>query len=501
MRERIEERNKAKEELAAVPDKESVAKHLVDRLPDEEDPWRRAWIVSALGEIKDPSTIEEVAARLDPDKEEAEWVRFWAAVSLAKMKPTNLENRLVKAADDDEDHYVKAVALRLLVENGFKSYDERLLKMARSKDWGNKAAACKALRHNVGPHPFPEYTEERFVDVLKDLLGKEEAMDVRREAALALGNVKYKCSEAIEALTEALRKNRMDRDRSIRLYCVRALYLIGRPESKDALMEALQDIDAEVRLRAAYSLKKALGADGAVELIIGELLRHDKPENEFQNSLDALKLIAREKAADVLTDNLQHHHDPKVRERAMFALTQLGGEEAVRALQTQRASAMTRYATLLDRADKQIGGQFDNMMVRAQEAFSTSMWMHKIVFAIGVIMLAAGLYLTLSEGLETFESYIGIGMAGGSLGTLLLVFYKNPLANVDRSVNKLAKIDVIFSGYVRQIRQIDATFEQMFLSSPRFGVEQMKETVTEIKNAVEKTMGEIGKLAPVPTKS
>jgi len=161
MRERIEERNKAMKELATVPDKKSVAKHLVERLSDEEDFWRRAWIVSALGGIKDLNTVEEVVARLDPGKEEANWVRFWAAVSVAKMKPTNLESRLVKAADDDEDHHVKAVALRLLVENGFKSYDQRLLKMAKSKDSGKKAAACKALRHNVGPHPFPEYIEER----------------------------------------------------------------------------------------------------------------------------------------------------------------------------------------------------------------------------------------------------------------------------------------------------------------------------------------------------
>jgi hypothetical protein len=172
-------------------------------------------------------------------------------------------------------------------------------------------------------------------------------------------------------------------------------------------------------------------------------------------------------------------------------LTKLGGEEAVRTLQAQRAKAVDTYTTLLGNADQQVMEQFNRLMVQAQRGFLLSLWMHGIIFGVGVVVLVASLYVALSQGFGTFERYVGVGTAVGSLGTLLLLFYKDPLKNIRGSVTGLVKVNVVFLGYVRQINQIDATFKQLFLASAGFGVDQMKQTVEQIQDSVRKTMEEV----------
>ena len=92
---------------------------------------------------------------------------------------------------------------------------------------------------------------------------------------------------------------------------------------------------------------------------------------------------------------------------------------------------------------------------------------------------------------DTFQRFVGVGTAIGSLGTLLWLFYKDPLKNIRGSVTSLVKVSVVFLGYVRQINQTDATFKQLFLASAGFGVDQMKQTVEQIQDSVSKTMEEI----------
>ncbi len=478
-----------KEVLAVLPtlsDKESVAAFLAKHLPKEPDGWARAWSISALAAINAPGTVDNVAAHLDPDTEEFEWARYWSAIGLAKMQPPDLQDHLVQGLNDPHT-LVRAIALRLLIENGFEDgYVEQLSAMAfKSPDWYARWVACKVIRRDAGHQPFRERVEKKFIPVLVNRLHDDhELMDVRYEAALALGDMVHEWREAIEALSGALRKDQSD---WVRRSCVDALTQIGKAETRDALLPALQDRDAEIRVRAANALKGTLGASEAVSFIVEEALRQDEPPAEY---FDALRQIDSKEAANVLADHLLHP-DPKIATRASQALTKLGGEEAVRTLQAQRTKALDKYTELLGTADAQVMGQFNRLMVQAQRGFLMSMSMHGVIFGIGVVVLAVSLYVALSQGFQTFERYVGVGGAIGSLGTLLLLFYKDPLKNIRASVTSLVKVNVVFLGYVRQINQIDATFKQLFLASAGFGIDQMKQTVEQIQDSVRKTMEEV----------
>lgn len=472
-------------ELGKLSDKERqiIATFLVIRLPNEDDQ-KRTWSLSALAAINVPETINAIAARLDPAKESHEWVRYWAAIALARMQPPDLKQRL-EAAREDKSPLVRAIALRLLIENGSEEYVEQWLTMANDVDWISRMAAAKALRSNAGHKPFSEGAESKFLPVLVGrLYNSYELEDCQYQAARALGNMQHKRPEVITALGEALKQEMPER---VRRACVEELSATNRPEVKDALLIALQDQDAEIRERAADGLKRILDAPGAVSFIIKSLLEQDELPPQY---LDALRRIDSAAAAHALSEQLLHP-DPNVAARASHALAQLGGEAAMRTLQAQRAKALDTYTKLLGDADTQIMAQFNGLMAEARAGFKMSMFMHGIIFGIGIVVLSVSLYVALSQGFATFERYVGIGAAIGSLGTLLLLFYKDPLKNIRESVTTLVKVNVIFLGYVRQINQIDATFKQLYLASTGFSTDQMNKTVEQIQASVKQTMDEV----------
>lgn len=481
-------------QLPDLPDVDTVSEYLEKRLDREKDSYQRGWIVSALAALNKP---EKVIERLHNDDES--WVRYWAALGLAKLKPADLNKHFHKALDADFDELVNAVILRLLIDTEpekSNDYVNKLIEMIQIRkrpiDYWSRFSACKVLRVRARApfvlKPLRKSIEVRFTKELDFILSDErELIDVKREAALALGNLTHNSEAAIEVLSKALKQ---EPNEWTRRCCVDALTQIARArkvETKDALLPALLDSDAEIRVRAANALKIALKEKEAVNFIIEEILRHDDPNELYFN---ALREIHRDEAARLLTDYLLHP-DPTMSKRASNALTTLGGEEAIRTLQAQRTKAMDTYTQMLNTTDSQIMQQYNRIVERARQAFSLSLVMHALIFGIGLIILILSLNVALSEGYEIFERYIGVGTAGGSLATLLALFYKDPLKNIRGSVTSLVKVNVIFLGYVRQINQIDATFKQIFLEPQGLEIDKMTKTVVQIQDSVDKTMKEI----------
>jgi len=465
-----------------LPDKKLVADYLIDYLAKETDGHVRSWIVSGLAAMNESDAVPVIVERIKEKVESDPWTRYFALIGINQMQPDNLDKHL-SIALKDTDELVRASALRLLIENGYeKGHLDALSSLMDSEQWFERWAACKVLRNNVGRLPLDRRIERLFLPKLITFLeNKREAMDVRFQAAWALGSMTHETDRAVEVLGKAIKDDLPD---WLRRACVDSLVLMAQPKSKIYLLDALLDKDAEIRVRASSGLNRILGTDESVQLILEGVLRIDDPPGQY---FDALRYIDSKNAAKALIEYLLHP-DPRVAERASRALARLGGEEALRTLQARRTQALDTYTELLGDADTKIMSQFASLMTRAQNAFAMSMWMHGIVFGIGVIILVASLYVAISQSFETFERYVGIGSAVGSLGTLLWLFYKDPLKNIRESVNSLMTANIVFLGYVRQINQIDATFKHMFLELGDFSIDQMKATVEQLQLTVTGTM-------------
>ena len=483
-------RSEALKQIIALPDKDQVEKYILEQLPSETDRWQRTWSVSALAEIGLADGQKTVLDHTDDPPESDPWVRHFALINAANFSPFPVTE--IKQATKDTDVLPRATALRLLLANGQNQYADELMEMLRGAHGPDAAwAAARALRNrsDIAMKILRGHIEDQFIAPLAEIAVDRDAfVDTRWEAIQSLASFVYRKGEVAGRLSDLLGK---DKDPTLRRYYLSALMELNQPnESQAALLEAVADSDAQIRLDAAGALKKMLGAEKSIQLLLPHAMEREKDTGLL---VDALRHIDPDLAAKAIREALSNP-DVKVSARANQLLTELGGQTAAQILMNERTKALKTYTDILSDADKDVRNHFKELMSQAKFAFWLSLAMHIAVFLIGVWTLIASLSLGLSGGLNTVASWIGVGGAGASaLVILLTAFYRNPLRNIRTSLNALLQVDVVFLGYVRQINQIDATFKHMFLDAADFGTQQMGATVKEIQGAVKEALEEIQK--------
>lgn len=445
--------------------------------------WQHAWGISTLSQLGYKDGQDYVKQHMLEQHEGYYWTRHFALINGANFDP--FPEPEIRQAIGDRDVLPKATALRLLIAHGFPQYERDLQKMMlNQKNPAARWATARALRTRSKPSmkALPADTEKLFIPMLADIAGHKYApLDARWESIQTLVSFAEKKMVAVR-LSELLMK---DSDATMRRYYLEALRQLDQPaEIKEALLKAVEDQDAQIRLDAAATLKTIDAVASTARLVELALKR----ENDTEQLVEALRHIDRELAAKELREALGSS-DTQVSRRANQLLTDLGGQTAAQILLTERSKAVDRYTRILTGADYEVRQHFNQLMAQARSAFWISMAMHTVVFLIGVAALTGSLILALNGGSNAIVTW-----ASGAIGVaslLITTFYQNPLRNVRSSLNSLMQVDVVFLGYVRQINQIDATFKHLFLETRDFGTPQMQATVAEIQSAVNKILEEI----------
>ena len=483
-------RNEALQKIAALPDKDQVEAYILEQLDAATDRWPRTWSLSVLAEIGSANGTKKVLDHTFNPPESDAWARHFALINAANFVPFPAAQ--IEKATKDPEVLPKATAFRLLLANGHDKYADELLAMLWDESVPDSTwAAARALRNRseLKMKTLRNHIEAQFIEPLVKIASDSYIyLDTRWEAIQALASFIHRKGEVASLLGDLLVK---DQDPTLRRFYLEALLKLDQPnESQVALLKAIEDSDAQIRLDASNALKKMFGSEKSIQLILPGALEREKNTALL---VDALRDIDSDLAAKAIRDALSNP-DTKVSTRANQLLTQLGGQVAAQILMNERAKALKNYTDILNDADKDVREHFKELMSQAKFAFWLSLLMHIVVFIIGVGVLIFSLSLALSEGSSAVSAWIGVGGAGASaLVILLSAFYNSPLKNVRSSLNALMQVDVVFLGYVRQINQIDATFKHMFLDAKDFGTEQMKATVAEIQASVKSILEEIQK--------
>ncbi|MFH0968456.1 MAG: HEAT repeat domain-containing protein [Methanobacteriota archaeon] len=192
--------------------------------------------VVALSGLNDDRVIFPLITAL---RDESPYVRRGAAEALGKSKSKKVVHPLVEALTD-EDRYVREVSAEALGHLGKVSMPS-LIQGLSDPDWRIRVGAVIALRVSsdaVDPDP-----------VLRIL--SDKSVYVRRESVKTLGRIGDK--RILPYLVEATN----DSDAGVRLRAVRAVAKIGSgDEVATVLRRCMQDPDSAVRLRASEELQK-----------------------------------------------------------------------------------------------------------------------------------------------------------------------------------------------------------------------------------------------------
>jgi len=482
-------RNEALQTIGTLPDKDKVEKFLLKRFGTAKDRWERTWSISVLAGIGLPDGMKKVLEHTANPPESDPWARHFALLNAANFATFPIHE--IECATQDSDVLPRATALRLLLAHGDDQYAEQLLDMLQDVQVPEgRWAAARALRNrsDITMKPLRNYIEAQFIPCLGELASDPNIyLDTRWEAIQALASFQQRANAAMQLAGLLVEES----DATIRRYYLEALTGLNEPDhSQDALLKSVEDADAQIREDAAMALRKMIGAEKSVKLLLPVVMGREKNTDML---VDALRHVDADIAAKELREALGNP-DMKVSTRANQLLTMLGGQTAAQILTSERAKALDRYTDILSDADKDVRDHFKELMSQAKFSFWLSMTMHTIVFGLGVAVLIASLSLALRGGLTTTSTWIGVGGAGAGVLTILLTsFYRNPLRNVRGSLNSLMQVDVVFLGYIRQVNQIDATFKHMFLDARDFGTTQMRDTVAQIQSSVKTILEEIEK--------
>lgn len=356
----------------------------------------------------------------------------------------------------DEDHRVKAFALRLLIESGYeKDYSSLLENMFKSQNPEERLAACSAFRNQVSSGAeFSIEMLDKFSRLLSNCLSDErETEDCRIEAGLALGELMLDYNDSI-SLNGGIFTHLLEQDSSVRLrlVCIDILEELHYTESQTVLLKTILNGDEDIRFRSAEALKALLGADSALHLIIDELLEDPGEADEYY--IEALHSISPFLAFNVLSERIVASSNPDMTSHLLNALEMLSEGVPLLSLQTRRKETFDTYARFLDNVNSQIIVQFRNLARHADLAFYTSLILYAILTLAATGILFYSLRIALSADESSLRFSASLGVAAGSVLAILLLHSNNPLKNLRQATTDLSRLRVLPNALQRNYMEI-----------------------------------------------
>ena len=192
-----------------------------------------------------------------------------------------------------------------------------------------------------------EYGERDLIPELLNLLQDDANPAVRAEAALALGRFVMlgEFEEArprdVEQITNALRAVAADPAEvvEVRARAVESLGASSQPWARDLIHDAYDSGEQRLTVAAVHAMGRS--ADNYWLPTVLDELRSDDVEMRYEAAA-ACGMIEDEEAVPHLVELLDADEDAEVREQAINALGEIGGEEAVEALRAQANSGDER---------------------------------------------------------------------------------------------------------------------------------------------------------------
>jgi HEAT repeat protein len=484
----LEESLGALNAFRSLADKQRYLGPALEFFQNEEVDQVRSWgagVLQGIGGRKAFACLLAVFTHEDtPElRREYRYTRFFALAALARLERSEGEREQVtrlleqlwvdRWQDTEEDYLVHSEAAVLLALRGrqIPLSQVRAMLRASSRDFWITWACLRALRE----FPLPEVTSE-VVDVMRTA----HYYDHRLYAVRALACY----GDDLTVVHELANLVRTSRDSYMRLVAVNALGELRNREAQDALVRALADSDAEIRVRATAALQTLLAKEEAVSIVVQRALADDTPRETLDYLLDALRRIDGALSAEVLNRELGSQ-DRRRAQAAEEILVNLGGWAAVQRL-SQRRSTLDSLDEILKQSEEVVRTTFADTIRQARLNFYFAMAVNVAVVLVGIALIVIAI-TQLAQNPGQLEEWIVPGGAG-VIGILINLLFNNPRRNAREDLTSLMNVNVIFLGFLRQLNEIDATFKHGYIESHTFGTDDMRATVKQINNAVEQTL-------------
>ena len=514
---RVEAQNAVKTEELLVDRKdlrERIIKELERLKPGDTDEgedliksWNKAWLLHTLGIISegDKEAIDTIKKYLDHESNLE--VLYWALGGLVGEDVSDIEgiaeNEKKKGENKGEWSYVQQLAVAILAWKGDKESSDKIACELEKPEL--RLATLRALRFVYIPKTVPYLLE--IVDdfkPLKELTSSEKlsSLDCVYEAITALGQVpkdSMYAEDVIQALMKFVTRHRQyGRCDGLRIKCFNILGNLEADCAAPVLIEELTDGNPAIIEKAARALRKILGNRTATTRVVEAaskeqyLLTREKEQYHIERYAVALRCMDQSPVLEEL-EAIMVAGPPNQIEIARKLLSEIGGLEAFQKLQA-RTKSISEHLRFLEEAEKKVRDQFEVSIEEARSGFKLSKYMDTTVFCLGVGLVAVSASLLLFKG-ESLDKWAGAGATGipGVLGILYEILIAKPREKVNKNVDHMMKLKIIFLAYLRQLHQLDQNYIRYLLDDKVITHDVMREFSGLTKDTLSSALDELRK--------
>jgi hypothetical protein len=157
--------------------------------------------------------------------------------------------------------------------------------------------------------------------------------------------------------------------------------------------------------------------------------------------------------------------------------------------QQSRQHTTDTYAQRLLETDRKVTEFIQQAITETTHTSKLSVYSYIFSYVAALLILLTGVKLIFSDG-NNSTVISGIFIVGGILWMISL--QGRNLAKNNRSlVNNLAKLNIIFAGYTRQIHQVDALFEEMVGNNGQMTTETAEKLLNNLQDAMSEAMSAV----------
>ncbi len=280
------------------------------------------------------------------------------------------------------------------------------------------------------------------------------------------------------------------------LRCFRKYYPhLGNLIVIDNLHYELLSEDINIVSGACKTLQTFYNINNSTNIIIDALIMQSSKIGKDYNNKDNTTIIALSNSLkwmsqrdtsvlESLEDKMYRGESEKIRDSARRLISEMGGANAIKKLEV-RKNLKDNYSKRINDSQIKIEQMFNNTITDAKRGFNVSILMEIIVFFSGIILLlVSGFFAIFNTNNESLNYWVGTAASGttGCLSILYTLFISKPRKKIKENISHLMYLKVIFLGYLRELNQIDQSFNQHILEEEIITENKMKFFYTSINN-------------------
>jgi len=156
--------------------------------------------------------------------------------------------------------------------------------------------------------------------------------------------------------------------------------------------------------------------------------------------------------------------------------------------QQSRRRTIDSYTQRLQETDAKVIEFIQQAISETTRAYRFTVDSYVANHVLAFFVLIAGLALIFVVGPKSEFFLLALMLAASGAIWVITLQYHSPVKNSNHMVTRLAKLNIIFAGYIRQIRQVDSVFEEFLDNDEDLDPQMAEQLLNNLQDAVSEAM-------------